>query len=171
MVKPTGELLYPAMYKVNPALALVALEALSHECRKEQQLAENKAVELALHAGLFTMDDAIDYAEGECGLATTLDTLRWIESKAAIVHSSHELGHELDKADGILSPDRTKAFNKLIEKLDSANIEGSMLDSVVEAAALRGVTDINNGGLEAQIRYLQNIGMSDAQILDAAGLE
>lgn len=56
------------------------------------------------------------------------------------------------------------------QKLFDAGIESCELDSLVDDAASREACRINNAGIKEQLDYLEREGMSEAEIIDALGL-
>jgi Tfp pilus assembly PilM family ATPase len=47
-----------------------------------------------------------------------------------------------------------EAIERLVDKVDAAGLEPEDLDEIVHEFAASIATDVNNGGLEDQIRYL-----------------
>ena len=59
----------------------------------------------------------------------------------------------------------------LIEKFQKLSGGSEILDSIVDDAASRLVSKINNGGVEEQLRFLRNeAAMSDEEIISAINI-
>lgn len=55
-------------------------------------------------------------------------------------------------------------------KLEAAGIKSEMLDDLVQDAASRVASRVNNEGMNEQLDYLANAGFSEAEIEDSLGL-
>jgi hypothetical protein len=62
-------------------------------------------------------------------------------------------------------------MSALLKKLQKAGIESSHLDTIVDDAVARQGADVNNGGMEDQLRYLEEQGMSHEAIIDSLDID